>query len=181
VIALSGPAATPRLAHRGRLEMADPDRPGSTQPYHAAADLPLPRARAFLESHARAARALARRSLEALRAVLAREGCDPRAAGLLVGVARPRPPLESILRSHALIHAAEGDHFRGALAAAAEALGLAVLAIPERELGSEATARLGLAPPAILAHLGVLGRALGPPWTQDQKQASLAAWIALAT
>jgi hypothetical protein len=169
VIALSGTAETPRVAHRGRLEMADPDRPGSTQPYHAAADLPLRRARAFLESHGRSARALARRSLEALRAVLARDGFDLRAAGLLVGARRARPSLESILRSHALIHAAEGDHFRGALAAAAEALGIAVIAIPEEELGSEAT------------HLGGLGRALGPPWTRDQKQATLAAWIALAT
>jgi hypothetical protein len=38
---------------------------------------------------------------------------------------------------------------------------------------------LKLAPDAITARLAALGKPLGPPWTQDEKLASLAAWLVL--
>jgi hypothetical protein len=59
--------------------------------------------------------------------------------------------------------------FRDVLAWAAQECGLPVTTV--REKGIEA---------ASLKRIGSLGKLIGPPWTQDQKCATLAALAALA-
>ena len=92
-----------------------------------------------------------------------------------------------MLASHALVHTAEGELFRDALAKAAAGEGVAalralrVLRIKERELLDRCTARLGIAPGDLERHLAELGRRLGPSWRQDEKLATQAAWLALAS
>ena len=70
--------------------------------------------------------------------------------------------------------------FRDVLAAAGRHHDLPVLAVRERELMARCTADLGLSADRIVHRLAELGRALGPPWRQDEKLATLAAWLALA-
>jgi len=101
-------------------------------------------------------------------------------SALLLASGRPQPKLEAILASHALIHAADGEHFRIALREASQSCGLAVTGIREADLLECAQGVLGQPAARLQATVTGLGRALGPPWTQDQKLAALAAWVVLA-
>jgi hypothetical protein len=84
------------------------------------------------------------------------------------------------MRSHAAIHAAEGQLYRQAIAVACRTLGLEIREVPARDAASVAARRVGLTEALLAKHVAGLKRAVGPPWGQDQKQAMFAAWAALA-
>ena len=90
-----------------------------------------------------------------------------RAAAVLFASGRALPDLAATLRSHALIHTAEGEFFRDVLITAAESCNLPVTRVREREISD------------LQREIAELRKSLGPPWTQDEKLASLAAWQAL--
>ena len=106
-------------------------------------------------------------------------GEDPRAAGIIASSGRVGATLEATLASHALIHTADGNHFRDALARGCEALGLTVTRIPQKVLLEHASVTLKKSPQALAATLASLGRGLGAPWGADQKSATLLAWLLL--
>ena len=91
------------------------------------------------------------------------------------------PPLERILASHALLHAAEGVQYREAVQDACEAVGVATTFVAPKTVAVEAEAALGWAPGDAAGWLATTGKALGPPWTKDHKDATLAAAIVLAS
>ena len=93
---------------------------------------------------------------------------------------RTLPSLEKILASHALIHTAEGEFFRAVVRNACEEAGLRVSPLPERELDERARKIFGDKASQIKQRVSGLGKRLGPPWTQDEKLASLAAILVLA-
>ena len=103
-----------------------------------------------------------------------------RSCAVVVGASPAGPPLESILASHALAHAAEGRLYQSALLRAAESRGLETLAVPKRSIWDMGESALGIAPDELSHWINQLRREVGPPWAQDQKLAALAAWIALA-
>ena len=179
LVAVAGSSAGIEVVERRRIELADPDVPGSKQPYHEAEGLAPREARALLDRLEASAEGLARKAFDEVLRQLARNGREPRACGLLAASGRPLPALESILASHALIHAADGEHFRQALTRAGEHFRLRVVRVREKEVLEVASGALGLSPEALRQRLGELGRAVGPPWTQDQKLAALAGWLAL--
>jgi hypothetical protein len=88
--------------------------------------------------------------------------------------------LPSILSSHALIHAADGDHFRNALCVAAEQCRLQVCRIPAKGLEAYAGKYLRRPTNRILETVNQLTLGKGPPWGADQKKAALPAWALLA-
>jgi hypothetical protein len=180
LVAVAGDGASVEVVDRRRVEMSDPRRPLSKQPYHEAEDLPLGKAARLLRGYWRKARELADRGLKDVVADLRRKGYRPVGSALLLASGRPLPKLEAILASHALIHTADGEHFRDALARACDGNGLEVTRIAERDLSARAEEALGRPPARLQATVTSLGRALGPPWTQDQKLAALAAWVVLA-
>src|SRR6267378_2371841 len=96
------------------------------------------------------------------------------------GRGKALPPLASILKSHALVHAAEGDLYRRVLLRASEACRIPALPIPEREIEARAAGAVGIRPARFAARLAALGKASGKPWTRDQKESAMVAWIALA-
>jgi hypothetical protein len=179
LVAVAGSAAGIEIVARLRIELADPEVPGSKQPYHEAEGLPPEQARALLDRLEASAARLARDAFKGVLRELARSGREPRVCALLAASGRPLPALESILASHALIHAADGEHFREALSRAGEHFRLRVLRVREKEVLEKASGALNLASEALGRRLAELGRALGPPWTQDQKLAALAGWLAL--
>jgi len=190
LIALSGPLATPAVLVRRRIELVDRDSPGGKQPFHAARGLPLDAAQELVGRALDGATRMARVALAAAAGELRRQGAGRIACGILQSAARPLPSLAAVLASHALVHTAEGELFRDALARAAAGEGVAargalrslrVLRVMERELLDRCTARLGVAAADLERHLAELGRTLGPPWRQDEKLATLAAWLALAS
>ena len=108
------------------------------------------------------------------------KGAVVRACGVVVGAFPGRARLESILASHALAHAAEGQLYQRALLQSAESRGLDTIAIPKRSIWEQGEAALGVAEDELRHRIDQLRREVGPPWAQDQKLAALAAWIALA-
>jgi hypothetical protein len=56
--------------------------------------------------------------------------------------------------------------------------GLPVVVVKEKELIARAAKDIGISGELIDQHLQRMGKAIGPPWRQDEKHASLAAWIA---
>lgn len=178
VVALAGPIASAKVVTKKRLDMATTFEEGAV--YHKAQELPLARAEALIRSREEKFERIARDGLQEFLAELRAKGCEPVVVAMVAGNHKGLPPLESILKSHPLVHAAEGDLYRSVLLRASEACSLRVLSIPEKEIEASALRVLGIDPSQLAAHLAALGKASGSPWTRDQKQAALVASIALA-
>jgi hypothetical protein len=71
------------------------------------------------------------------------------------------------------------DGFRDALVRGAHACGLRLVAIPENVLTKHAERALGAPVSQLLMKSATLGKSVGPPWGKDQKEAALAAMVAL--
>jgi hypothetical protein len=180
LVVVGGSRTEPAALVRERVEMADPRLAGSRQPYHHVEGWPLPRARARLDTLGASARSMAEGRIERLLRSLRETGYRPVAAGILESAGRKGLALDSILASHALIHSADGEHFREALERASEACGLVVERVPARELVARAARALGKPAGRLQASVLELGGPLGPPWGADQKSAALLAWTLLA-
>jgi hypothetical protein len=175
-VALAGDPQEPEVIVRRRIDFASGDERGV---YHHVEGMPRDEAQAWIDKVWAAVEANCRRGVGALLDDLGK--ADVTLGLAVVPIARTRPPdkLEDILKSHSWMHAAEGDFYRGVVAAACTALGLEVRRCVERELAGAVAARHALPTPLIEARLKTLGAALGPPWTEDQKLATLAAWSQL--
>jgi hypothetical protein len=181
MVILGGNPNSPEVIDRRRLELADPDVPGFPQPYHAAEGLQLKQAEKLIGGCVDAAGRLARASLVKAVGELGDAGFKPVGCGLLLSSGRLPATLAGILASHTLIHSAEGELFRNALAQASRHCKLPLTTVKERELFDRAAAELDLALDDIQLHVAEMGRSIGPPWRQDEKFAALVAWLALVT
>lgn len=149
------------------------------QPYHTAGKLPPIRARQFVDRVSKEARGLATRTLRDLQGDLEKDGHRLQQCAILLASGRQLPPLKEILSSHPMIHTADGELFRDALIRASERRGLPVFRVKEKELLAHASETLGVPETLVLRRVTELGHSLGPPWSQDEKFAALAAWLAL--
>ncbi len=167
-----------QVLERRRISVVDGKTAGHAQPYHFAREQALPQAEKHLTRCALASLRLAQTALSQVVDQLSR---DYRVTGaaMLLASGRPLPQLDRILASHPLIHTAEGEFFRQAFAGACEALGIAVTGIREKELGQRAEAVFNRSAAALPAELAAAAKYLGPPWSQDQKFAALAAAVVL--
>ena len=165
---------------RQRLEFADPKLAYSKQPYHAAAERSLPEAEKLIAQCMQSSGNLAFLGMRGMVDELKAAGAPVSTCGLLLGSGKPLPELAGILRSHALIHTAEGEMFRRVLAQAAERLGMRIVGVKEKQIWQQAPIALNQSANAISAQLKAMGKSLGPPWREDERLATLAAWIALA-
>jgi hypothetical protein len=180
-VALAGPPASPRVVDRRRIELADAAIAGSKQPYHQAEGTKPKEAERIVMRCTDSSRLLAREALRAVVDELRGGGHDLAGCGLLLASGRPLPEdVHTVLASHALIHAAEGELFRDVLVRAIEHFSLRVTGIRERDVLVRAAEATGLPAPELQRRVAEMGRRLGPPWRQDQKLATLAAWVALA-
>ena len=150
------------------------------QPYHTAKKKPGADAGDFIAAMRAEAQALAHQAISSIQAALQRQSYEVRYCGLLLSSAKPLPDLPQILASHALIHSADGELFREALLHASQRCGVEMFTVKESDLFDRASHTLQLQRDDILRRLVQLGTTLGPPWTQDEKLATLAAWLSLA-
>ena len=169
MVAVAGTIDAPRVLERRRMVIADPELPASRQPYHAAAELPFSKGEPLVRRAIESARERAAEAMSAALKALRSQGCEISRCGVLLGSGKELPSLEGILASHALIHTAEGVMFREVLVWAAEECSLTVTGVRENALDA-----------ASLKRLDSLGKLIGPPWTQDQKYATLAGLMALS-
>jgi hypothetical protein len=179
LVALAGTLRLPAVLVRRRIELVDPAASGARQPFHEAEGKKLPKAREIIRRCSSDANRLARKAFREVVAELGKNGHRVAGCGLLLASGRPLPALEAILASHALIHTADGELFRDALAGASEDSGVPVTRIREKELLPRVTADLRISADGLQLAIRELGRSLGPPWTQDEKYAALAGWLAL--
>jgi hypothetical protein len=179
VVAITGSPQAPEVLERRKIAISDPARAGSSQPYHFAQAQPLPAAERHLADCAAASVRLAVAGLEETLAELRRRNTAIAGCAVLLRSGRSLPTLPAILKSHALIHTAEGEFFRQAFWRASERLKVPVAGFRERDIENEVRNFLGSRAGALIECVANLGKTVGPPWTADQKNASLAAMLLL--
>lgn len=180
MVAVAGNDRLPIVVGRSRIELAGPGIPRPVQPYHGAQNMDLKEAEAYITGFADEARNLATRVIRVAIKELRKEGYLAVGCGIVTGSSRPTPTVEAALASHPLLHMAEGELFRGAIIRAAKLCRLPVYGIREKMALSMGADKLGFNLVTLQSHLADLGRSIGPPWGQDQKLATLVAWLALA-
>jgi hypothetical protein len=176
-VAVVGWASAPRVVDRRRFILVESQEHDARFAYHAAAELDAVAAARHVAKVREVAQRRAEKELKQLLLDLEAAGFLVRAAGLppakgLLGT------LSEILRSHAAIHAAEGELFRAALAEACASRDLHVIEAALKERYQRWTRATGMRADAVKSLLRELGRPLGAPWALDQKDAALAALIA---
>ena len=181
VVAVCLDKGAPVVLARQRIHLVDTFTYEFRQPYHTAEKMLLGQAREFVARMKAEARRLAYRAIGQLESRTQEQGVKVMRCGLLLASGRPFPVLEKILASHALIHTADGEHFREAIVHASGRCGLAINCVKEKELLGRAGQAFRLKPKELLRRITELGRPLGAPWSQDEKYATIAAWLALAS
>ena len=165
------------VVERRRVELVDEE--WAKQPYHAAEDLQKNAARDLVKRGVEAAQRIAVREM---RAALNRErerDNEVSACSVLVGNPMPDWSTDEILAVHFRMHTAEGVLFRDALLRASKACDLPVIALPNKLLAPNAAKSLRISASNLVKQLATLGKSVGPPWGGDQKEAILAAMVAL--
>jgi hypothetical protein len=176
-VVIAGPASAPRVLSRSSLQLFDPAIPESHQPFHAELELP---AAEIVHVMPKALEAVERVALSALRELVGELQAAP---GSIVGialVAGSATDPESIRNPHMRAHAREGQLFPHALAAAAKTMRIPVVTLVESEVFASAAKKLGKTSDAIKLAVTEMGRAVGKPWSAEEKAAAAAAWITLA-
>jgi hypothetical protein len=176
LVAVAGPVAEPIAVLRRRVVLSERT---PRQPFHAAEGQAFEAAEGLIRRSSEEAAQLAERAIRDAVAEVRTLGHEPVSSGLLLAAGRPLPALSEILASHALIHTAEGELFRDVLRQASRRCGLGLTEVRERELEEEASRSLRRPSAALQRRVADWGRALGSPWTQDEKRAALVAWLAL--
>lgn len=167
------------VVDRRRLELVEEE--WAKQPYHAAEELKPEAARKLVKRGIDSAFRIAMRELKVTVSEQRQRGNEVIACGVLVGNPMPEWSVEQILAVHFRMHQAEGVLFRDALVYAAKECGVRVLEVPEKTLSNCAEQSLAISASDLSKTLTTLGKLAGPPWGKDQKEAALAAMIALSS
>jgi len=176
LVALAKSDAEFVVVDRRRVELAEEE--WARQPYHAAEELDANEARKLVKQGIDSAYRIATREM---RAMLDRERKrnEVVACAVLVGNPMPEWSVEQILAVHFRMHQAEGVLFRDALINAAQKCSTKVIELPEKILVSFAEQALRTTSADLSKTISAIGKSIGPPWGKDQKEAALAAMIAL--
>jgi hypothetical protein len=174
-VLVGGDARKPVVVDRRRVTLCPDSLP--RQVYHAAQDLPPAQAALLVREVHEAVEQLTDHVLGELADV-----AEPH--GTLVGVGvtgfpRDVPTLEKVLASHALLHLAEGELYRGAICDAALERGLTVVPIDQKHGIAETAHVLGAAPELFAKRLTELRTSVGAPWQADHRLAAAAALAAV--
>ena len=164
--------SSPVFLHRGRLLLADPRVPKSSQPYHRGFGR-LQKDDAVLEKLTAIVNHVSARSLSGFVDECLAQGHQPAVIALVVGSTIDP---ERIGNEHIRAHASEARLFREALERAASTMHLPHVTSRERDLRATVATRSGAERARTVA---ALGRHAGRPWGADEKLAALAAWTAL--
>jgi hypothetical protein len=168
-----------RVVDRRRIELVGPHDQWAKQPYHAAEEKEPSTAEKLVTRGIEIARKAA---LSEVRSAIERcreQGLSIAACAVLVPAPMPRWSVAEILAVHFRMHKAEGVMFPEALAKAVVECRLPLFSIRESGLGDEAGRVLTTPPGRLTTQVAQLGKSVGAPWGKDQKDATLAAMIAL--
>lgn len=179
LVAVAGQPGEIEVLCRGRIELLPPDESVPRFVYHEATELPFARATALVERAREASQKAARLAIHGVLHDLDSCGAKASVCGVLSGTTPVPDDLSRILRSHPLIHAAEGALFQQAIVSACESCALTVTAAREREVWSRAAAAWGLGEAGLRKEMDALRKSVGAPWSADHKTAAAIALFAL--
>lgn len=167
------------VLQRCRLELVADNAAWAKQPYHAAEGLTPPEARKMVKAGTEAARRLALREMRRVLKRLSQDVDRVQGCALLVGDPMPDWSADQILAVHFRMHKAEGVLFRDVLAQAVRACNVRLVEVHEKQLLKQAQATLMVPANTLSRRVASLGKSVGPPWGKDQKEATMAAMIAM--
>jgi hypothetical protein len=177
-VLLSGTVAAPQLLHCRSVLLSDPAEPRSKQPYHIALELPEKEAALIVRKLRKIVGAAAKRSVADLLKSAAEARLTVRGAALVVGsIVDPA----SLHNDHIRAHAHEGQLFRSALEDAFRAHGIHCKLLVEKTAYTSAAAELRKTPADAKRVVAALGEAHEGSWRAEEKLATLAAWMSLAS
>jgi len=165
------------VVERRRIELVE--ETWAKQPYHAAEGIEREAAQDLVRRGIDMGERLA---LSEMKAAIKRErdrSNEVTGCAVLVGAPMPDWNTEQILAVHFRMHKAEGALFQNALVRAAERCKLKTVPVLEKELLQQASSRLGTRTDLVVKKIAGLGKSVGAPWGKDQKDAALAALMAL--
>jgi hypothetical protein len=169
-----------QVVDRRRVELVEKQEASwAKQPYHAAEGLSAGEGRQLIERGLAAARRIAVQEIRAAVKRADEAGHEAGACAVLVTGAMPDWTADEILAVHFRMHKAEGVLFRDALIRAAGECGLRCVGVLEKQLDEHAGRALASSMNSVRKTIASLGKSVGPPWGKDQKDAALAAMIAL--
>jgi hypothetical protein len=174
VVAVAGEVESPEILAKARIDVAFTFDEGAV--FHVAQNYPPERAQALVRERELL---FTERALADLRAFRAQFDVKIVGAGMAAPVVKRLPPLETVLKAHPLLHAAEGELYRRVFAEACAKLRARPKRAPVDVLNKSLENALGLKPAGLGRRLDAMGKASGKPWARDQKEATLAAWCAL--
>src|SRR6185295_4808948 len=177
LVLLGGNGDSHEVLDRRRIELVHEE--WAKQPYHAAEQLTASAARKIVQQGIRAAYKYAKREMAAAIKRADKNEYRLNSCGIIMGAAMPDWSVDEILAVHFRMHKAEGVLFREALAEAAISCELQLTRVPEKTLMDYAAKTLKRPQRDLTNEIAVLGKRAGSPWGKDQKEAALAAMIAL--
>jgi hypothetical protein len=170
----------PEVIDRRRITLVELRSPGGVQPYHVARAMDLPKAEEFIQTVILAVDHTTLLAVRDFAEAINGMGLEITCCGIVLASGRALPSLEATLRSHAMVHTAEGELYRTAIAKAAKNLNWRCVRVPERDLYELAAKQLRIPEPKLKLRITEMGRGVGSPWSADEKCATLVAWLALA-
>jgi hypothetical protein len=176
VVAVGGDMSDPQFIDRAQIPLL-PE--GAFAPYHAAEGLDPVDAHESVKSSIAAAHKLATSGIRETAQRVTKAGHEVCGCAVLVGPGMPKWSTEQILAVHVRMHQAEGELFRDVLVAGARACHLELTTLAEKSALDDAAKSAGLTRAGLEATIAALGKAAGPPWSKDQKEAAAAALAAL--
>jgi hypothetical protein len=179
LVALAGQPSEIQVLFRGRIELLPPDESIPRFVYHEAAELPVSQATALVKRAREASQKAARSALKDVLRDLESRGAKADVCGVLSGSTPVPDDLSRVLRSHPLIHAAEGALFQQAIVLACESCGLIVTAAREREVWSRAAAAWDITEAGLRKEMDAVRKSVGAPWSADHKASTAMALLAL--
>jgi len=178
VVAVGGDPTAPEILLRERIQLVGDHLPRMA--YHAALERDLDDGAALIAEVERVAEQGAVDALDSITERLRGDGHQVTGVAIAAGTSDVPTELEDILRSHRMVHAAEGELYREVMSTAAEKAGLPVTRYANKHAISEAAAALHVDSEALSQRLAAVGKPLGPPWQKDHREATAAALLVLA-
>jgi hypothetical protein len=179
LVAIAGVPGKFQVLLRRRVELLPGGDSVPRFVYHKAADLPPSQAAELVRRAEAASEESARTAVKEVLDHLHSLSFVVKAGGIACG-SRPVPSeLSAVLRSHPMIHTAEGALFQRAVTSACQGHGLAVISVREREVWLNAAGSWNLKEQELRQQVDGLRKSVGAPWGTDQKTAMAFALLAL--
>jgi len=175
-VVLRGTRAEPAIALRHWLELGDPWVPESFHPFHQELGDTGEAGRAARVRGCAAANTSVRRAIGQLLADMRAHGFAPRGATLVVD--RIRDPAR-VRGAHPRAHQAERELYREAVVAALAEAEVPASLLLDTRIRAAARERLKRSPRELAGTLRAFSHEVGTPWRAPEKNAALAAWLAL--